>query len=376
MKCYWWYKCPGTSRQRKADWESLCLPGERSGTAAFSMPESKFTAAVFTFVYSSICLWMWCHGNLQHLWLLLPCIFFVVLSEDHPHRSILSLEINPVTVFPLPSPLHSIALAWVSKDPWGFGNITFFCCCLISWLPLRDSWESCKSRFVCTGRDEAHMGDLADRALRDAGGHWLDSIPGAIGDTPGRRYWWGLLWKGFTGSIWKIGCLAQRGAWMEGLWLVTLARGPPGNQDGWHPRNLPRPEEHRLSLVQVCFLNRTETFIVHWLCLYKDLCHYLWCLYKDLCHYSKFLRGSPKHLHLRRLSESASINFIQYTVFEYESCTGLESEGNGEIVLQVSTVLFSWSFLSSVETDYVEDITVIRRWVEGVMDLGTEAFWR
>lgn len=113
--------------------------------------------------------------------------------------------------------------------------------------------------------------------------------------------------------------------------------------------------------MQVCFLNRTETFIVHWLCLYKDLCHYLWCLYKDLCHYSKFLRGSPKHLHLRRLSESASINFIQYTVFEYESCTGLESEGNGEIVLQVSTVLFSWSFLSSVETDYVEDITVIRR---------------
>ena len=59
---------------------------------------------------------------------------------------------------------------------------------LFCWLPLRDSWESCKSRFVGTGRDEAHVGDLADRALRDAGGHWLDSIPGAIGDTPGRRY--------------------------------------------------------------------------------------------------------------------------------------------------------------------------------------------
>ena len=38
------------------------------------------------------------------------------------------------------------------------------------------------------GSDEAHVGDLADSALRDAGGHWLDSIPGAIGDVPGRRY--------------------------------------------------------------------------------------------------------------------------------------------------------------------------------------------
>lgn len=28
-------------------------------------------------------------------------------------------------------------------------------------MPLRDSWESCKSRFVCTGRDDAHVGDLA-----------------------------------------------------------------------------------------------------------------------------------------------------------------------------------------------------------------------
>ena len=78
--------------------------------------------------------------------------------------------------------------------------------------------------------------------------------------------------------------------------------------------------------MQVCFLKRTETFIVHWLsqCLYKDL---------DLCHYSKFVRGSPKPLHLRTLSESTSIHFIQYTIFEYESCTGLDSEGNGERVL-------------------------------------------
>ena len=38
------------------------------------------------------------------------------------------------------------------------------------------------------GRDEAHVGDLADSTLRDAGGHWLDCIPGALGDVPGRRY--------------------------------------------------------------------------------------------------------------------------------------------------------------------------------------------
>lgn len=323
MKCYWWYKCPGTSRRRKADWKSLCLPGERPGAAAFSMPDSKFMVGMFTHLYMSICLRVRCHGNLQHLWLLLPCIFFIVLSEDHPHRSILPLEINPVTVFPLPTtlPWHRY---WRTHEV--LETLYFCCCCLIGWLPQRDSWESCKSRFLCMGRDEAHVGDLADSALRDAGGHWLDCIPGALGDVPGRRYWWGLLWKGLTGSVWETGCLPQMGAWMEGLWLVALTRGPPGNQDGWHPWNLPRPEEHKLPLVQVCFLKRTETFIVHWLsrCLYKDL---------DLCHDSKFIRGSPKHLHLRTLSESTSIHFTQYMISEYESCTGLDSEGNGEIVL-------------------------------------------
>lgn len=29
---------------------------------------------------------------------------FIVLSKDHPHRSILSLGINPAVVFPLPLP--------------------------------------------------------------------------------------------------------------------------------------------------------------------------------------------------------------------------------------------------------------------------------
>lgn len=106
---------------------------------------------------------------------------FIVISADHPHRSIPSLGINAAIVFLLPLP-HAVS-PWCGH--WGtraLGNINNVH--LIGWLPLERCLGMCKIMFVLTGRGEAHSVTLAGAACRSARCYW----PGP-GDNGGFLPW-------------------------------------------------------------------------------------------------------------------------------------------------------------------------------------------